>query len=77
MIYIYRPQASTGARLLAERLTELGQPAQKVSRPPTMGDLTICWGAHVPGLVGGSQQYPSLQQARRCAQAARGWGADD
>jgi hypothetical protein len=47
MIYIYRPQASTGARLLAERLTELGHPARRIQQPRIGGsdELLVSWGA--------------------------------
>jgi hypothetical protein len=50
MIYIYRPQPSTGARLLAERLTELGHRAIKIGGPVGYsyqpGSTIVCWGAH-------------------------------
>jgi hypothetical protein len=46
LIYIYRPQASTSARVLAERLTELGKEARRIRQPRIGGsdELLVSWG---------------------------------
>jgi hypothetical protein len=60
MIYIFRPQPSSGAVALAEKLTALGHPAKKVqeinrlraSRISAGQAKLVCWGGAINGLAG-------------------------